>query len=369
MKSEENIALFDRYLMSEMDEVEKTAFEERLAHSASLKNEFEAYQSFGQTISEGAEYTAITDTLKDIHADIYPKKKSKLLSPKFLIPIGIAASIALLLFFNPFGKDEMTAANENYAPLANDDYGDYAIEEAAEATEAADEVNGNSEEGYLDSEEMTQGFETLNDSLPLIQYTPRGTAFLISQDGYFLTSKHLVEGKGVIDIQHKELRYTFGTEVVYIDTLLDLAILKCSDDMAQNFAAVPYVFVNETPELGDDVFTLGYSKKDIVYAKGVVSSETGYQSDSIYQEISLPSNAGFSGAPLFNMEGKLVGIITARRSDKQAVTYSLKHNYISDCIENLSDSISIDMTGNYSKSYTRTRAYTRLYRNFIFEVH
>jgi len=364
--SAENIALFDRFLTGDMDAAEKMAFEERLSHSESFKKEFDNYISFSKEIEDGAAYTHITTTLSEIHSGLYSKKKFFLLRPTFLIPFGIAASIALIILINPFGiADKSNLATSSYEPLANHS-------EASYSEGASDDYYALEEETNVNTENPTYINDTsrneLIDSLDQIKSLPEGTAFLMTANGYFFTSKHLVEGKEIVKLQQKQLQITFETKVVYIDSILDFAILKCSDNMEINFGRVPYRFVRHTPDLGDEVFTLGYSKKDIVYTKGVVSSETGFESDSIYFEVSLPSNAGHSGAPLFNMDGELLGIITAHHADKQAVTYILKHDNILDCVDLLADSLALTINPKYTKRIKPLSKRVKKYRTYIFEV-
>tara|TARA_B110000046_G_C13012649_1_gene407367 strand:+ start:1934 stop:2344 length:411 start_codon:yes stop_codon:yes gene_type:complete len=121
MEERQNIALFDHYLSGEMDAEEKSAFEERLMHSESLKKSVDDYKVFVTEIAEGAEYGSIHTELKSIHNNLYGKKRSILLKGKFLIPIGIAASIGLLFLISPFsGMNNDTASEDsNYEPLAN----------------------------------------------------------------------------------------------------------------------------------------------------------------------------------------------------------------------------------------------------------
>lgn len=368
MEDRQHIALFDHYLSGEMGAEEKSAFEERLMHSESLKNDFDEYIAFSSEIAAGGEYGEVKAELSSIHKELYAKKRSKLLSPKFLIPIGVAATITLVFMISPWnGMNDSTMAENNiYEPLANHSDDGYSEESSDMAIEFYTESVGDSspDSAQLNTEELQ-----LIDSLVQINQSPHGTAFLISEDGFFLTSKHLIEGQKVVDLQQKELGLTFESEVIYSDSILDFAILKSSIKTALNFDAVPYEIVQEAPELGDAVFTLGYTKKDIVYTQGVVSSETGFESDSVYFEVSLPSNAGHSGAPLFNEKGNLIGIITAHLSDKQAVTYILRPDYIQNRLDDLSDSLSIDLSTNYSKRNMATKRLIKLYRPFIFEVH
>jgi S1-C subfamily serine protease len=368
MEDRQHIALFDSYLAGEMDATEKSAFEERLMHSKSLKKDFEEYKAFSAEIFAGGEYSVVKKELSSMHQGLYGKKRSKLLSPKFLVPIGIAAAITLVfMIVNPLGGmgESEIAENNIYAPLANDSGDSYSAERDDMMYEMVTESEGN----VATDSTQVKGDLQLIDSLMRLYRTPRGTAFLISKDGFFLTSKHLIEGQKIVALQHKGLGLTFETEVVYSDSILDFAILKSSIKTALNFDAVPYEVAQDVPELGDAVFTLGYTKKDIVYTQGVVSSETGFESDSIYFEVSLPSNTGHSGAPLFNEKGNLIGIVTAHHSNKQSVTYILRPDYIQNRLDDLSDSLSIDLSTNYTKRNVSTKRLIKLYRPFIFEVH
>lgn len=358
------IILFDRYLGNEMDATEKQAFEERLLHSESLKQKLADYVSFSEEIKAGVDYTHVRKNLAEIHASLYERKKIRFLRPAILVPLGIAAGLALLVLFNPFNN----ALNDNsmagdYEPLSNQ------IEEQS-ATETDD--GGYMSEEFIAFDSTAIGGADafgLKDSLSWLNRTPHGTAFLISETGFLLTSKHLVDGQKNVHLQQKELGFGFEARVIYCDSLLDFAVLQTSAHLAENFEAVPYQWHKNRPELGEEVFALGYPKKDIVYTRGVVSSETGYESDSVYFEISLPSNAGHSGSPLFNEAGYLIGIVTAHQSDKQLVTYALKHSYIEQGLTAISDSIFIDQSANYHERNLNLPARIRLYRPFIFEVH
>lgn len=371
MQERENIALFDRYLAGEMSSDEKAKFEERLTQSESFKKAFDDYTRFAKQVGEAAEYEHITGQLTDIHAELYGKKKQKIffLKRKVLIPIGAVAAIAILLLTVPFGMDKVNSADSGYQELANNS-DDISAEEMEEVYVLEENLNDSMTPLFLDSTVTDDYLEQslLNDSLELIDRNPKGTAFLIAENGYFLTSKHLVENLSMVKLQHKELGLTFETEVLAMGSFTDLALLRCSKRIAENFDPVPFEFDHSPIELGEEVFTLGYPKRDIVYTEGAVSSETGYESDSLYFEISLPSNAGNSGAPLFNEKGQLIGIVTANNSDKQAVTYILNHEEIMRFIYEAEASYPIDRSQNYTKR-TSTKKLIKLYRPFIFELH
>jgi S1-C subfamily serine protease len=358
LKEEENISLFDFYLSGEMSESEKTAFEKRLSNETDLKTDFDAYATFSSEIKEGAKYAEIRNELSEIHTNLYSKKKPIILRAKFIVPLAIAASITfLVLIFPNFNEGSTANEDSGYQPLTHI---------SDDSIETDDTISLDSTNSLIEDD---NGYGHLADSLRTIISEPRGTSFIISKNGYFLTSKHLVHKRRYVKLQQSDLGITFKTEVVYRDSILDFAILKCSDRLTEKFNRIPFKFSPNEPALGDEVFTLGYPKSDIVYTKGAVSSETGFKSDSMYFQISMPSNPGYSGGPLFTSNGDLVGIITANHSKKQSVTYVLKHTYIKERIDNLNEKHDIDMSRNYSKRYKKVSLLIKKYRPFIFEVH
>lgn len=150
---------------------------------------------------------------------------------------------------------------------------------------------------------------------------------------------------------------------------LDLAILASSYTIKEEIGQAPYRIAKESVQLGDDIYALGYPKKDIVFTPGSVSSETGYHSDSLFYESTIPSNAGHSGSPVFNDKGELSGIITAKNVKRQAVIYILKPEFIANSLDMLSDSLNIILPNPSQKAPKKRKEQIQRYRSFIFEVH
>jgi S1-C subfamily serine protease len=370
LKREENIALFDDYLTGLMSAEEMNAFEEKLKVDESFRKEFEEYKAYSTAIFEGEEYGQIRQSLEEIHRDVYPPKTFFLRKP-FLIAVSTAAILVLsLLIIDPFGLEggEMAVEANEYNELSGVEEGEVGEEDVA-SEEAYVEADTN--EGVTDVHLSPEMVITEDSLLDAINKKPLGTAFLISEKGYFITAKHLLRKKKKVTLQQKKLGLTFHAKKVYVDSLLDFAILQCDPKVVDHLSAVPFRFYKKQMELGEEVFTLGYPKRDIVYTEGNVSSETGFKSDTNYFEISMPSNPGYSGAPLFNQHGDLVGIITANNSKKQSVTYAVRHDYIEHKIDELmqTDSLNIDMRTNY-RTYNKKRSeQIKKIRPFIFEIH
>jgi len=370
MNEEEKIALFDAYLKGELSGDHLHDLEKLLDKSEEFRAEFEAYQLFANQIKSGEEYGRINKKLRKIHHELYTqKKKPLLLRPVFLTIASAAAIITLLVTVVPnllnTGSENAVAAND-YQELNGDAE---AAEEATEIYVEYDSIENNKDSSDNMGEYESEAIDALDQSIAYSQQKePKGTCFLISNAGYFITAKHLVKKRKIVRIQQKELDMAINTEVIYRDSVLDFAILRCSKSKSELFGRVPYRIMKNDPSLGEDVFTLGFPKPEVVYTKGTVSSENGFRSDSLTYEISMPANKGNSGAPLFGDRGNLAGFIVANNSKKQSVTYVVKPSYIHQIISDIDD-YNIDLSNNYSKTSSKRATLIEAFRPFVFEVH
>ncbi|HSH43143.1 MAG TPA: DegQ family serine endoprotease [Arenicellales bacterium] len=138
-----------------------------------------------------------------------------------------------------------------------------------------------------------------------------GSGFIVSADGYVVTNNHVVgkadEIKVILD-DGTELDATLeGT-----DPQTDLALLKVDSERS-----LPYVEFgsSEDTRAGDWVVAIGNPfglggtvTTGIVSARGRDINAGPYDD---FLQIDAPINKGSSGGPLFNLEGKVVGVNTA----------------------------------------------------------
>ena len=161
-----------------------------------------------------------------------------------------------------------------------------------------------------------------------------GSGFLVNTKGYIITNAHVLKGNGAIVINHvgQELQAT----IIYADKALDLALLKIEDKDFIEPSSIPFSIRKKMSDLGEEIFTLGYPRNDndIVYGKGYLSAQTGYEGDSSSFQIQISANPGYSGAPIFNDKGELIGIISTRQKLAEGVAFAIKSNKIIDLIEN-----------------------------------
>jgi serine protease Do len=138
-----------------------------------------------------------------------------------------------------------------------------------------------------------------------------GSGFIISPDGVIVTNSHVIAGADAIDIY-----LTDGTRlparILGVDEKTDLAVLKVDAE-----AALPFVELgdSDTAVVGDWVMAIGnpFGLGGSV-TLGIVSArnrdiQSGPYDQFIQTDASI--NQGNSGGPLFDMEGRVVGINTA----------------------------------------------------------
>lgn len=143
------------------------------------------------------------------------------------------------------------------------------------------------------------------------QAAGQGSGFLISADGYVLTNHHVVEGAESVRVTLTDGR-EFAARVVGNDARTDVALLKLDAPVD-----LPFATLGESAGVqpGDwslavgNPFGLEHSVTlGIVSAKGR-SIGAGPYDDFIQTQASI--NPGNSGGPLFDIEGRVIGINTA----------------------------------------------------------
>lgn len=175
----------------------------------------------------------------------------------------------------------------------------------------------------------------------------QGSGFIVSSDGYVLTSAHVLRDKKEATLWLDNKRYEADVvftdykkepkkdkkskEIKNIDEQIsenlnskdnqsifenlderDIALLKIRATQA-NF--VPLIFAKD-PEfkMGQDVFTMGFPLSDILgnrprLNKGLISSTVGMKDNPNFVQMSVETQPGNSGGPLLDDKGRVVGIV------------------------------------------------------------
>lgn len=195
------------------------------------------------------------------------------------------------------------------------------------------------------------------------EWKGNGTGFFISKAGYIATNYHVISEATEIEIEfiRNGQKQNYRAKVIQSDKSNDLAILKISDVRFKLFTTIPYNFKTSITDVGSNVFALGYPMAltimgtEIKFTDGKISSKTGFQGDISTYQMTTPIQPGNSGGPLFDFDGNLIGVNSAKiRADvADNVSYAIKTNYLKNLIDVLPEKISIpNSTEVYNKTLT-----------------
>ena len=142
-----------------------------------------------------------------------------------------------------------------------------------------------------------------------------GSGFIISEDGYIVTNYHVVEGAQTLTVSlYSGEEYT----ATYVggDASSDVALLKI------DATGLPAVTIGDSDSLsvGDRVAAIGNPLGELTYTMtvGYISATDreintdGTPINMLQTDVAI--NSGNSGGPLFDMNGNVVGITTAKYS-------------------------------------------------------
>jgi serine protease Do len=165
-----------------------------------------------------------------------------------------------------------------------------------------------------------------------------GTGFLVSSNGYIITSHHVVKGADSVYVENPVLGI-LKTSVVYSDAANDVSVLRIESEDVR-LPKLPYTVSATEASLGEDVYTLGFPREDVVFGEGSISALSGYRQNPNSYQVSVPVNPGNSGGPLFNSKGDLVGIISGIQTETSGAAFAIKSSILLDVLKNMpSDSL------------------------------
>jgi S1-C subfamily serine protease len=200
-----------------------------------------------------------------------------------------------------------------------------------------------------------------------------GTGFAISNEGYIATNYHVVKGFKTIKV--KGINGNFNSEfickLVIKDETNDIAIIKVDSSNFKFNNKVPYAIKLKDSDVGSSVFLLGYPLRqsmgdEIKLTNGIISSRTGYEGNKITYQISAAAQPGNSGCPLFDIDGNIIGIVSAKHPDAENATYAIKSLYLSNAIGQINE-IKNPLITNSLKGISLSEQ-VKLLKNFIYII-
>lgn len=177
----------------------------------------------------------------------------------------------------------------------------------------------------------------LPDQMPEREFRNKGlgSGFIMSSDGYIITNNHVVRKAEEIEvILEGGKKHT--ANIVGTDPVTDLALLKIDPE-----GPLPAVEMGDSSALaiGDSVFAIGNPfglghtvTAGIVSAKGRALGIGRYDN---FIQTDAAINPGNSGGPLFDYEGKVVGVNTAVMARGQGLGFAIPINMAKIVVEHL----------------------------------
>ena len=183
------------------------------------------------------------------------------------------------------------------------------------------------------------------------EWASNGSGVIISKSGHIITNHHVIENTEEIEVEFilKDEIKKFNAEIVKVDKINDLAIIKIVDVNFNGLDEVPYNFKTRSSDVGTKVYAYGYPMalsimgKEVKVTDGIISSKTGFNGNITTYQITAPIQGGNSGGPLFDEKGNLIGINSSgiRKDVADNVAYSIKLSYILNLIDILPESIEL----------------------------
>jgi S1-C subfamily serine protease len=174
--------------------------------------------------------------------------------------------------------------------------------------------------------------------------TITGTGFAISSNGYIVTNYHVVENANKIKIRgiNGDFNTSYLANISVQDKNNDLVILKILENINQT--TLPYCLSSKSSTVGENVFVLGYPLtatmgEEIKLTNGIISSKSGYEGDITVYQITAPVQSGNSGAPLFDKNGYVIGIVNSKHLKAENAGYAIKINYLRNLIDALPNNL------------------------------
>jgi serine protease Do len=137
----------------------------------------------------------------------------------------------------------------------------------------------------------------------------QGSGFIVHPNGIAISNYHVFEGtlKGKEQIKTQNGEIYSISEVIHKSKEGDFIIFKLSNPNDQIF---PFLSVSyELPQVGEECFAIGNPQGlENTLSRGIISQIRG--NGNLIQTTTEITH-GSSGGPLFNMDGKVIGITTA----------------------------------------------------------
>ena len=168
----------------------------------------------------------------------------------------------------------------------------------------------------ISSEITYQNFFGMNSSAAV-----SGSGFILTADGYILTNYHVIEDAYESKAEIKVMTHdgtSYPATIVGFESDNDIAVLKIE---AENLTPVT-LGDSDSLKVGDVVYAVGNPLGELEFSMStghvsakdrLIDESSGAEAINMFQ-LDAAVNSGNSGGPVYNAQGQVVGIVTAKYS-------------------------------------------------------
>lgn len=247
--------------------------------------------------------------------------------------------LAQIISKSNFNKNKTGSANFNFS--ASDKASNFANQMDSNSIESvANRVSQSVVSIVSKNQKSSRFFYSTEDS------ASAGTGIIISQDGYILTNKHVIEKSSEILVVTNNGDSYENVRVVMVDPMSDIAILKISNAKGLKAAELGD---SKKINIGQQVIAIGNAlgEYDGTVTSGIISgigrtveasSEDGSSREVLTDMIQTDAaiNSGNSGGPLVNAQGQVIGINTAVASKAQSIGFAIPISSVKGILKSIS---------------------------------
>ncbi len=318
--------IVERYLKGELNAIEAAEFEQLRKNNPSVDQAVVEHSMFLRKMNDFGQNREFKQRLHDLHngllangtIDETVKEPAKIIQiwRKYKRVTGIAASIACITAL------VISGLVSYFTPAKHDPASLLMLSKKIEQLQHAQKVQSNQ-------------ISEIKSKVPADAKTANGgTSFLIDAKGYLITNAHVVKDASTIIVFNNKGQ-EFKAKTAFVDETKDLAFLKIEDEDFKPLASLPYSIRKSNIDLGEQIYTLGFPRDEIVYNEGYLSARTGYNGDTISCQIAVSANPGNSGGPVLNKNGEVVGILSTAQQNAEGVVFAIKSKNIYQALDSL----------------------------------
>lgn len=363
---EENLLLeaAERYRRGEMDEQEKVFFEELRKTNPEIDQTVAEHMMFLQEMEKMSDRLQFRHNMTEVESKLMDegfitqnnlKGRAKVIYMwgRYRRSVAVAATIAVLV--SVFTAFLVSTYSENkkqsiITPLVNNKLNQF-------------EHKLNQIEYKLNTASKTVALTPA----PKFKANFSATGFLADGKGYIITNAHVVDNAKNLVVENKK-GVQFYAQPVYTNEVSDLAILKITDTSFKRVQSLPYTFSKNATDLGEQIFTLGYPREEVVYSEGYLSAKSGYSGDTTSYQVSISVNPGNSGGPVINRNGEIIGIISGKETNADGVVFAIKSDNIYSAIKDIKSTDTIRLPQSNSLKGTDRVQQIKKLEDYIYMV-